>query len=358
MDLPPISLGAQIAILTLLGLSHIIAILLFLSNFPLDIHTLRSRISHTINQLVQKIHSRKKETDEEAPSPSIVTQHQQAQIASEMVRPRWPFQSMTSVLSPRSTHASTTTPSTWHGSVIRRQFGRDATPTPFTATATPVPATREPRTDTAYTSSVSLSPYPNVTPTPVRRFMRADALYSPSVYPVLESVKRDRGVEWLSPSVYSPVSERGAGAEVEDCAVAGAGRDVAEDGDVDAVKGGWKEQSMLTPFAGPGRPRRYFDPKREFETVTPESLEKGSIVIGLGGGLSPLVGTGGVKEGLRSVSELGEKLGPDAKLDGCSSVYTGTLTARAESEKIKEDLKPERIATPVTDDEVERKFHV
>lgn len=196
--------------------------------------------------------------------------------------------------------------------------------------------------------------------------MRAEGVYTPSVYPPLESVKRDWGREMVSPSIYSPVSEiggRGAGdvgcgsgEREDDGAIVGASRDVAGAGDSDGVKSGVTEQGMLNlVVAKPIRPRRYFDPRREFETITPESLEKGSIVIGLGGGLSPLVGTGGARDGLRSVSELGEEFGLVANVDGVSSVYSRALAGGAESEKTREGLEIERFATPMSDDDGDRK---
>jgi len=377
MDLPPISSSAQITILAFLCLEHIIVVLLLLANFPLDFQSLRSKISHTIDKLSQIIRpSKKKQTDEEEAisAPPVERPQHQTQFHSQTLRPRWPFlSSVTSILSPRSTRdaAVTPTPSTWNGSVIRARFaGSDVTTTPTPVFAgTPVPATRDSRTEMAYTTSVSLSPYPTVTPTPIRRFMKADALYSPSVYPPLSTVKRDKGVEMLSPSVYSPVSsiveKRDASAAIcdfdgegeDDNTIAGASRDVARAGHLNgAERRVLKEQSMLTPVARAIRPRRHFDPKREFETITPESLERGSIVIGLGGGLSPLVGTGGViQEGLRSVSELGEELGHDDKMDGCSSVYSRALAARVESEKTKNGVELERFATPMTDDDGDKR---
>jgi len=194
--------------------------------------------------------------------------------------------------------------------------------------------------------------------------MKADTLYSPSIYPPLSTVKMNRGVEMLSPSVYSPpplnVRKRGGDKELielekiemDGCgdATAGAAREVCAERCVGDRN---KAQSMLTPDARPVRPGRYFDPKREFETITPESLERGSIVIGLGGGLSPLVGKDGSDENLKNVSGLRDDIGRGTAGDGKSSVYSRPPFERDAAKKHEERLELERFATPLTDEDVE-----
>lgn len=361
MDLPPISSPAQKAILVILSLEHVVAILLFLANFPLDLRILRLRISLIIDELFKIIRpSREKQLDEEAiPAQSVANRQCQTRFQPQPLRPRWPFLSSIASISPRSREAST--PSTWNASVIRRRVASDATTTPTPAnTATPIPSSsKAPKkeTGTAYSTSVSLSPYPAVTPSPIRRFMKTEGMYSPSVYPPLSTgtVKRDRGVEMLSPSVYSPASSSFCRYDEDGDTIAGARRDVAGDGGDGLEKDVPRGQSSLTPVVKAVRPRRYFDPRREFETVTPESVEKGSIVIGLGGGLSSLVGTGALNGGLRSVSQLGEKPGSNAELDGLSDVHSRALTSGADSEKTIEGAEFERFATPVFDDDTDKR---
>jgi len=172
----------------------------------------------------------------------------------------------------------------------------------------------------------------------------------------------------LSPSIYSPlplnVRKRGGMVELkrkemDGCgdATAGAAREVCGERFVVSSD---KAQNMLTPGARPVRPGRYFDPKRQFETITPESLERGSIVIGLGGGLSPLVGTDAASGKPISVDGLGDKLGHVAAGDGGSSVYSRPPAGKALPDRHKERLELERFATPLTDEdaeEIDRKSH-
>lgn len=119
--------------------------------------------------------------------------------------------------------------------------------------------------------STSISPFPTTTPTPIRRYLSSSSSghYTPSIYSpqpqqhpfnanATSTSATPAHEQFLSPSVYAPSP---------------------------------LEVRKKRPYV-PERPHRHYDPKREFEVITPESQkgEKGSIVIGLGQGLSPLVG--------------------------------------------------------------------
>jgi len=165
----------------------------------------------------------------------------------------------------------------------------------------------------------------------------------------------------LSPSVYSPlplnVGKRRGNERLEETfvdgdgsAIAGAAVKGSEDGYVDDCV---RSQELLTPVARPVRPSRSFDPGRRFETSTPESLEKGSIVIGLGGGLSPLVGTDVIAGHWISASRSGEELGLDRAAGGMSGAYIRPLATKTTSKGNGERVQLKRFATPLTDEDVE-----